>query len=48
VHESSPFGPDEDGLPQSLRGTWLLRDIVEVDGAGTVTAAPYGALLQDA
>ena len=40
---AAPFGPGEDGLPLSLRGTWLLRDIVEVDAAGTVTAAPYGA-----
>ncbi|HEX4395645.1 MAG TPA: lipocalin-like domain-containing protein [Mycobacterium sp.] len=37
------FGQGEDGLPQSLRGTWQLRDIVEVDAAGTVTATPYGA-----
>ena len=40
---AAPFGPGEGGLPRLLRGTWLLREVVEVDAAGTVTATPYGA-----
>jgi len=40
---AAPSVRAEDGLPQLLRETWLLRDVLEVDAAGTVTAAPYGA-----
>lgn len=40
---TAPTAPDEDGLPRSLQGTWLLRDVVEIDAGGNVTAAPYGA-----
>lgn len=34
--------PDGDALPQTVHGTWVLRDVVEVDATGNVTAEPYG------
>src|SRR5882757_454576 len=34
--------PGKDPLPRALPGTWLLREVVEVDAAGNVTAEPYG------
>lgn len=39
---AAPCAPDKDGSPRSLQGNWLLRDVVEVDASGNVTAAPYG------
>lgn len=40
---AAPSAPDEVGSPQSLQGTWLLHDVLEVDAMGNVTAEPYGA-----
>jgi len=40
--QSDPRASNEVALPRTLQGTWLLRDVVEVDATGNVTAEPYG------